>query len=222
MPQVPPATENDTQAFCDQCQWVYECWLTHSHVFECLPARLQEERNVPVGEFVETSVGRCLGRLNEISQQYSILQVAKLHDPAQQGANENLSIDFFVRQNFWSKDEKSAIAGIATELDVLYRKILDARNKILAHNDRSAFLNDIPLGSFQEGEDEIYFGALGRLCSIIWNKFPNRSWPYGNRVFDFTKSGLEGDPLCASTDSKELGNLIVAAFPKTADDTKPT
>ena len=222
MTQVPRATEGDVQAFCDHCQWIYECWLTHSHVFECLPARLYDEWSVPVGEFVETSVGRCIDRLNEISQQYSILQIAKLHDPAHQGANENLSIDFFVRQSVWTKKEKSAIVAIATELDVFYQKIRDARNKRLAHNDRSALLSDLPLGSFQEGEDEIYFGALGRLCEKIWNKFSNKSGPYGNRVFKFSKSGLEGDPLCASTDSKELVNLIVAAFPKAAHDTKPT
>ena len=88
MPQVPPATQSDAQAFCDLCQWVYECWITHSHLFDRLPERLQEERNVPVEEFVETAYGRCLYRLNEFRQQYSILQIAKLHDPARQGGNE--------------------------------------------------------------------------------------------------------------------------------------
>ena len=218
MPQAPPATEIDARAFCDMCQWVYECWLTHSHLFQRLPARLEEERNIPVGEFLETAFGRCMGRLNEISQQYSILQIAKLHDPARQGGNENLSIDFFVRQELWSEEEKPVIEGIVSELDNLYRKIHDARNKILAHNDRAVFANDQSLGSFPEGDDEIYFHALGRLCTLIWNKFPNINWPYGHRVFDFTKSGIEGDPLCPSTDARRLSDLIVRAFPKMVEE----
>ena len=165
-----------------------------------------------------TPIGRCLGRLNELSQQYSLLQIAKLHDPARQGGNENLSIDFFVKQEFWSEEEVEIIAGIASELNNLYEKLKEVRNKILAHNDRSVFVNDVSLGKFPAGEDEKYFRALGRLCSMIWNKFPNSKWPYGARVFDFRKSGMCGDPLCPSTDARELSNLIVAAFPKMADD----
>ena len=222
MPQAPPAAEIDAQAFCDLCQWVYECWLTHSHLFEPLPALLEEERNIPVGEFLETPIGRCMGRLNEISQQYSILQIAKLHDPARQGRNENLSIDFFVRQELWSEEEMPVIAGIACELDDLYRKIHDVRNKILTHNDRTAFADDESLGNFPQGDDEMYFDALGRLCTLIWNKFPHKNWPYGPRVFNFTKSGIEGDPLCPSTDARALCELFVRAFPKIADDADPT
>ena len=223
MPHAPPpATQNDAQAFCDLCQWVYECWLTHSHLLERLPERLEEERNLPVGEVVDTPIGRCLGRLNEISQQYSLLQIAKLHDRARQNGNENLSIDFFVKQEFWSEEEVAIIAGIASELDSLYKKLKDARNKILTHNDRSVFSSAVPLGSFAEGEDENYFDALGRLCSMIWKKFPNRNWPYGARVFDFRKSGMCGDPLCPSSDAGELSDLIVGAFPNIAEEVRPT
>ena len=214
MSKVPPATQNDAQAFCNLCQWVYECWIMHSHFFERLPERLQEERNVPIEDFVESPYGRCLERLNNISQEYGILQIAKLHDPARQGGNENLSIDFFIKQEFWSEEETSTIAGIVSELDSLYKKLEDARNKILAHNDRTVFANEVSLGSFPKGEDENYFHALGRLCSMIWNKFPNRNWPYGSRIFDFTKTGIRGALLCPSSDAKELRDLIVRAYPK--------
>ena len=218
MPQAPPATQNDAQAFCDLCQWVYECWITLSHLFESLPERLQEERNVSFDEFAETAYGRCLGRLNEISQQYSILQIAKLHDPARQRGNENLSIEFFVKQEFWSEEERSTIEAIALELDGLYTKIEDARNKILAHNDRSVFAKGLPLGSFPNSKDENYFLTLAQLCSMIWEKFPNGNWPYGARVFDFTKSGICGDPLCPSSDAKEMTKLILSSFPKPPND----
>ena len=112
----------------------------------------------------------------------------------------------------------SNIEGISLELDNLYKKIKDARNKILAHNDRSVFAKGLPLGSFPKGQDENYFLALGQLCSMIWNKFPNKNWPYGARVFDFTKVGMCGDSLCPSNDARELRKLIVGAFPKASDD----
>ena len=218
MPQVPRATDGDTRAFCDLCQWVDECWTMHSNLFERLPEHLQDERNVPLDHFLETPYGRCLSRLNEISQQYVILQIAKLHDPARQGRNENLSIDFFVKQEFWSDEELPTIEGIGATLGGLYRQIEDLRNKILAHNDRSVFAKGSPLGSFSEGEDEHYFRALGQLCSMIWNKFPDSGWTFGARIFDFTKAGICGDSLCLSNDARELGRLIVEAFPTALDD----
>ena len=213
MAEISPATQSDAQAFCGACQWVYECWTTHANLFECLPKHLKDERSVTLADFLETPYGRCLDRLNTISQEYSILQIAKLHDPAVQGIYENLSIDFFVKQTFWSEDETPIIREISLALGGFSDQISDARKKILAHNDRSAFAENLPLGDFPEGDDQKYFHTLGQLCSMIWNKFPNRNWPYGNRIFDFTKSGIRGDSLCPSNEARELGKLILEAIP---------
>ena len=218
MTQLSPATQSDAQAFCDLCQWVYGCWTTHSNLFEYLPERFQEERNVTLEEFLETPYGQCLSRLNTISHEYVILQVAKLHDPALQRGNENLSIDYFVSQQFWLEDEGPKIQEIALELNGFYKRLGEVRNKVLAHNDRSAFEENLPLGGFPEGDDEKYFRALGQLCSMIWNKFPNKNWPYGTRTFNFTKSGICGDLLCPSSQARELRKLIVDAFPSIACD----
>ena len=213
MTQVSPVTQTDAQAFCDLCQWVYECWAVHSNLFERLPAQLEEERNVSLADLMETPYGACLDRLNQVSHEYIILQIAKLHDPAIQGQNENLSIDFFVRQAFWSEGEESTIREISAELNGFTEQIRDARNKILAHNDRLVFGEGSLLGSFSEGDDERYFRDLGVLCSMIWNKFPNRNVPYGTRVFEFKKSGIDGESLCPSNEASELRELIVNALP---------
>ena len=188
MPRVPAASQHDAQAYCNLCQWVYECWATHSNLFESFPNHFQEVGNVPFNEFLETGYGRCLGRLNEISHQYIILQIAKLHDPALQRGNENLSIDFFVKQEFWSEDELSTVEDLASELEHLHAQIDEVRNKVLAHNDRTVYVRGTPLGSFPQGEDERYFLALAQLCSLIWNKFPDDTWPNAARVFDFAKT----------------------------------
>ena len=218
MAEISPATQSDAQAFCGVCQWVYECWTTHANLFECLPKHLRDQRSVTWADFSETPYGRCLDRLNTISQAHSILQMAKLHDPAVQGRNENLSIDFFVKQTFWSEDETPKIQEIALDLHGFSGPISDARNKFLTHNDRSAFAENLRLGAFPEGDDEKYFHTLGQLCSMIWNKFPNRNRPYGNRIFDFTKSGIRGDSLCPSNEARELRKLILEAIPGSVAD----
>lgn len=218
MTQVSQATWRDAEAFCGLCQWIYECWATHKNLFECLPDLLEDQRGVSIKNFVESSYGQRLACLNEISMEYVILKIATLHDPAKQGRNENLSINFFVEQEeLWSEQEKLDIQDIATELAKLYQKINDLRNKILVHNDRLVFAKGQSLGSFMEGDDESYFLSLGKLCTIIWTKFPSPGWPYEPRTFEFTKSGIPMDSFCPSNAARKLSKLIVEAYPESAE-----
>ena len=215
MTQVPQATRRDAEAFCGLCQWIYECWVTHKSLFECLPDLLEEQRGVSIEDFAESSYGQSLACLNEISMEYVILKIATLHDPARQNGNVNLSINFFVEQEeLWSEQEKAEIKDIALKLDNLYQKIKYLRDKILVHSDRRVYADDQALGGFPEGEDERYFLALERLCTIIWCKLPSSGLPYGPRTFQFTKSGIPGDSKCPSNAARKLRQLIVDAYPE--------
>ena len=218
MTKVSRATQRDAEAFCGLCQWIYECWATHKNLFEYLPDLLEDQRGVSIRDFEESSYGQSLACLNKISMEYVILKIATLHDPAIQGRNVNLSIKFFVEQEeLWSEQDKSEIQDIATKLAKLYQKINDLRNKILVHNDRLVFRKGQSLGGFLEGEDESYFHSLGKLCTIIWRRFPSPGWPYGPRTFEFTKSGILGDSLCPSNTARKLSKLIVEAYPESAE-----
>ena len=44
--------------------------------------------------------------------------------------------------------------------------IKPARNKLLAHSDRTAVLSGQPLGGFPEGKGRDFFGALQKICNI--------------------------------------------------------
>ena len=44
--------------------------------------------------------------------------------------------------------------------------IKPARNKLLAHSDRTAVLSGEPLGGFPEGKGRDFFGALQKICNI--------------------------------------------------------
>ena len=164
---------------------------------------------------LNTSHGHCLYRLNVIVHEYILLQISKLHDPHKQRQNENLSIQFFVEQECWTEDEKVEIKEINSKLENFYQ-FKPARNKIISHIDRSAFTTDEALGGFPKGDDEEYFGVLATLCCMIWRQFCDNSGPYP-RVFDFKKSGLQGDSFCPSNEAREFCKLIMESICKHFD-----
>jgi len=211
--QPSAATHKDAEDFLGACQWAYECWVTCANFLESLPEYLCQECGISEEDFLETSHGRCLGRLNDIGRGYVLLQISKLHDPHRQGQHENLSISFFTEQESWTKEEKAEIDKIVSELDRFYQCIEPVRNKILAHNDRSTFRRNEALGGFEKGDDERYFKALAKLCSMIRDKFCKRRWPHSNMVFKFTKSGLQ-DPDDPGCEASELRKLVVGQICK--------
>ena len=215
MARVSQANQNQAEAFCNLCEWIYECWATHKNLLENLPELLKVQRGVSIKEFSESPYGHCLNYLNEISIQYTLLKIATLHDPAQQGRNNNLSINFFVEQEeIWSDIEKLNIGDIVSKLDSLYQKIKPLRDKILVHNDQSIFENNQTLGEFTKGEDEMYFLKLGELCSMIWNKFPHPGWHYGSRIFEFTITGIIENSPCPCNNARKLCQLLVESYPE--------
>ena len=213
--KVSRSIEKELRAFCDLCGWVYECWTVHHALFEDMPDRILDESNTSEEEFLETPYRSCLKRLNTISREYLLLQIAKLHDPSSQSGGQNLSIDHFVKQEFWSDEERGLVQNLVSKMDSFYEHIRPVRNKVLAHNDRSVYAENSILDGFPQGEDEKYFRDLGVLCTMIWSKVPNQSYEDRIRVFEFTKSGIDGDPLCPATEARELGRLIVGALPRT-------
>jgi len=70
--------------FCGICAWAHEAWETHRASFDDNPDA-EAIRNVGAND-------AYLGRLSIITQEYSLQQIAKLHDPAiqQNGVNQTL------------------------------------------------------------------------------------------------------------------------------------
>ena len=97
-------------------------------------------------------------------------QIAKLHDPAEQGDNQNVSVDFVVRFGEWG-DREAEIRKIEVRLLELWGHLEPARNKLLAHNDLEALLANDELGAFPEGEDELYFAALQELANVVHDRW---------------------------------------------------
>lgn len=164
-----PISPDVAKQFCELCNWAYECWVTHKRLFD---------ENVKT----ETTIARAkyfTSRLSVITQEYSLLQICKLHDPAIQKSAVNITIDYIVRFGDWGADT-SEINQHALRLAALFDKLKSARNKVLAHNDIEAIMGAAALGEFPEGLDYEYFAALQELVNLVHEKWLGGPYPFND------------------------------------------
>ena len=110
-------------------------------------------------------------------------QLAKLHDPAVQGGNINLTLEYIIEYGGWDPEFKKEIRDLKKAMDVLYPSIKEARNKLLSHNDYKTMIGpDAPLGEFEEGEDVNYFNSLKEFCEKVSQKALGGPFVYDDLV----------------------------------------
>lgn len=147
--------------FCKLCQWAHTVWYIHRTFENNLDDEVVNKRS------------RCPYVLHDISiitQEYVLLQIAKLHDPAVQNGKNNLTIEYVIRFGGWDNETLSKLSNLEGELAYLKDKIKPARNKILSHNDLETILNDTVLGNFDKDADKEYFENLQKFANIIHDK----------------------------------------------------
>lgn len=168
MPMNPISTDVAKQ-FCELCNWAYECWLTHKRLFD------DNDR-------AKTTIGRArdfTARLSIITQEYSLLQICKLHDQAIQRNSVNITVDYIARFGDWGPDT-DRIGGYVRRLTDLFEKLKSARNKLLAHNDLEAIMTSAALGTFLAGLDNEYFSALQSLVDAVGEKWLGGPHPFND------------------------------------------
>ena len=121
-------------------------------------------------------------RLSIISQEYSLLQVFKLHDKAVMNGNITLGIDYVLVYGDWSDSVRSRLKRLATELGSFAEKLQGARNKILSHYDLRTILAEAQLGSFPIGDDKKYFEGLQEFVNIVHDQVVGGPYPFNNFV----------------------------------------
>lgn len=164
-----PISPNVAKQFCELCNWAYECWVTHKRLFD------ENKRT-------ETTIARVkyfTARLSVITQEYALLQICKLHDPAIQRDAVNITIDYIVRFGDWGQDA-DRINSYVQHLTSLFEKLKTARNKVLAHNDLEAFMQSTTQGAFPAGLDDEYFAALQELVNAVHEKWLDGIYPFND------------------------------------------
>lgn len=189
-------TKEEAQTFCDHCEWVCRCWSMNLAIFKCLDLEAQSKltkEQFERGNLEQTPMERLLNDYLFMSNYYTLLETAKLHDPevALQG-NINLSIAFFVERTSWTDEERERVKSIKAKLNRFCEchKIKTLRNKFIAHHDRETFetLRTEVIQHIPPCEIDNYLENLGKLANEIWKKWGFET-TNGSRDFDWSPSG---------------------------------
>ena len=163
------------EEFCNLCNRAHELWLNHLELFYNNP-RLTE---------LMKSIASCeLKRLSIISQEYSLLQVIKLHDKAVMNGNITLGIDYVLTYGGWSDSVRSRLDELAKELDSFASQLRGVRNKILSHYDLATILAGASLGMFADGADKKYFEDLQEFVNIVHDQVVGGPYPFSTNVIN--------------------------------------
>jgi hypothetical protein len=100
--------------FCELCSWTHEVWQFHRALFD---------DNPPEGNAALRRHEYSLHRLSIITQEYSLHQLAKLHDPAIQGKSINLGIEYVIEFGAWDSPTLADLRRLKTELETLAARI---------------------------------------------------------------------------------------------------
>ena len=163
----------DVEQFCTLCDKAHEYWLNYLELFDNNP------RNA---EICNSSAGKEWERLSNISHEYSLLQVVKLHDKAVMNGNINLGLDYMLTYGGWSDSVSARLKELKIELDCFASQLLDARNKILSHNDLATIEANTTLGAVAKGADEKYFKALKEFVDLVHSEVIGGPYPFNNFV----------------------------------------
>jgi hypothetical protein len=108
-----------------------------------------------------------LGDMGVIMKDYTLFALIKLHDPAVNRGNNNLSIEYIIQNGKWNKRTRVRLEKLKNNLDKIAQPLKIARNKILAHRDVKTIEAEKPLGGFGKLRSTRYFNLLQRFVNIV-------------------------------------------------------
>lgn len=156
------------------CDWLFQTYQMRKYLFDENP-NLNTIRTPRHAHFFY--------RIQEVLQESWLHQLAKLHDPAVQSGNINLSLDYIIELGGLSKDEKSKLCSYVKEMEKISKSVKRARNKLLSHNDLKTITEGVSeYGNFDLGDDVRYFSSLNEFCEIVSQSVLNQPFIYDDLV----------------------------------------
>lgn len=168
-----PLSPRTVEEFCAHCNQAYEAWLFHRQMFDDNPRRQELWRSF---------AGGVLARIRDMSHEYVLLQIAKLHDPEGFGKRKNLSIEYIIKSGRWSAPARADLIEIQHQLNRFAEKLKLVRRWTLAHNDVETILAGSVLGEFSQGEDLNYFEELQKLANVIHTEASGNIFTFNDSV----------------------------------------
>ena len=170
---MPAHSHQVATEFCKLCDWAYQVWLNHRHLFDDNPRG---------PELQKSFAADALLRLSKISHEYTLLQIAKLHDRSVVAGEVTLGIDYILKYGGWEPATFDQLSSIAARLDQFATNLRSGRNKILSHNDLAAVLSGAPLGDFDKNDDIQYFDALQEFVNLVHESVVGGPFPFEDLV----------------------------------------
>jgi hypothetical protein len=158
--KVIPCTDEDAKTaverFCGQVFWLKIIHQMYEVLFE-------NDESVTL---MNKTAPSFFSNLNIILHNYILLEFSKITDPATTAGKENLTVDNLVASIDWPEDVRDKLTDLSLRARGFRNHILSARHKLIAHNDKQAFLAEMTLGAFPKGEDEKFLKTLSEMCDI--------------------------------------------------------
>jgi len=179
---MPALSPEIVKKFCGLCNWVHESWQMFRIFFD---------KNPKVKLFDYYKFPLYFQYLALSTKEHSLFQIVKLHDPAVQGKDINLSIDYIISYGGWNPEVTSKLEELRRKLEELATFIKPVRNKLYSHFDLATILKGEPIGGFPPGRDEEYFENLQEFMNIIHGEIIGGPHPYSMNSFTDAKLVLE-------------------------------
>ena len=107
---------------------------------------------------------------NEIIVSFLLLEFAKITDRecsnTKEGKRENFTVDNLINFIDWPDSIRGRLEELKSETKSFHSLIETARNRLLAHYDKEAFLNNVVLGTFTSDEWVKFIETLKEICDI--------------------------------------------------------
>jgi len=146
--------------FWEECIWAKSTRNHFLELYEC-----GDKRKELLSEVANT----FFSDLNILLQEYIILQICKLTDPAHTGkkisGKNNLTTNYIISLDWPSEVEKS-LTHENNKIMLFRSKVNDARRKAIAHADLKIYTNEINLGSFEQADEIIFWESLERFINL--------------------------------------------------------
>jgi hypothetical protein len=145
------------EKFCERCSWVHTVWS--------MQKAFEEDSRTAV--LMTNGYGYLFENIARMSVEHTLLEMAKLHDPACQQQRVNLSLEYIIEYGGWDSATTADLRRLFDKMREQFECIRYARNRAIAHNDLATILADAPLGAFPAGMDVDYFNDLESFATIV-------------------------------------------------------
>lgn len=161
------------EEFCKLCDWSFQVWLNYRELFDDNSRALELQKSIGA---------EALARLRTICHEYTLHQIAKLHDSAVVSGQITLGIEYIVKYGGWDQQVLVKLTALANQLNGFARGLRSVRNKVLSHNDLAAILSGLVLGEFAKDEDIKYFEVLQEFVNVVHSEVIGGPAPFDDLV----------------------------------------